>query len=106
MIQSVSDKNFAKEVEQHAGLVLIDFWAKWCSPCKQLMPTVGAIAEELLNVVKVMKMDIDENPETPSKFGVRSIPALMLFKDGKHIGTKVGSTSKSTLLEWIKLHQS
>ena len=102
MVQSVSDKNFAKEVEQYPGLVLIDFWAEWCGPCKQLMPTIDAIAEELANVVKVMKMDIDENPETPSKFGVRSIPTLMLFKNGKHIDMKVGSASKGTFLEWIK----
>jgi thioredoxin 1 len=106
MTQSISDKDFAKEVEQHSGLALVDFWAEWCGPCKQLLPTIEAITKELAGVVKVMKMNIDENPEIPSKLGIRSIPTLMLFKDGKHIDTKVGSAPKNSLLEWIKSHQS
>ena len=105
MIESISDEVFTKEVEQHVGLVLVDFWANWCGPCKQLMPTIEAISNELAGAVKVVKMDIDQNPATPSKFGIRSIPTLMLFKDGKHVDTKVGSISKSALLEWIKPYQ-
>ena len=105
MVESISDESFIKKVEQCGGLVLIDFWADWCSPCKQLMPTIDSISGELAGTVKIVKMNIDKNPDTPSKLGVRSIPTLMLFKDGKHIDTKVGLMSKSALLEWLKSHQ-
>ncbi|WPX97281.1 thioredoxin [Candidatus Bandiella euplotis] len=106
MTLSVSDKTFAAEVERYAGTVLVDFWAEWCGPCKQLSPIIDAVAQELDDKVKVMKMDIDENPETPSKFGIRSIPTLMLFKNGKHIDTKVGSSPKAAILDWIESHNS
>ena len=106
MVQSISDESFIKEIEQYKGLVLVDFWANWCGPCKQLMPIIDSVSNELAGTVKIVKMDIDTNPDTPSKLGVRSIPALMLFKDGKHIDTKVGLMSKGTLSEWIKSHQA
>jgi thioredoxin 1 len=105
MTQSVSDESFSKEVENHKGLVVIDFWAEWCGPCKQIAQTIDEIAEDLKGDVKVMKMNIDESSETPSKLGIRSIPTLMLFKDGKHIDTKVGSSPKNILIDWIKSHK-
>ncbi|MFI4983977.1 MAG: thioredoxin [Rickettsiales bacterium] len=95
----ISDDNFATETK--AGYVLVDFWAEWCGPCRQLSPIVDEVAGEMKGKLKVCKMNVDENPETPSKFGVRGIPALILFKDGKQISTKVGSMPKTTLSAWL-----
>ena len=80
---------------------LVDFWAEWCGPCKQIGPILEEISEEKINLIKIVKMNIDENPNTPQKYGVRGIPTLMLFNNGKLIDTKVGSLPKSSLNEWI-----
>jgi len=101
MSKAITDSNFDKEVKDHKGSVLVDFWAEWCGPCKQLGPIIDEMAKEMEGKIKIMKMNIDENPEIPTKVGVRGIPTLMLFKDGKHIATKVGSMPKSTLYDWL-----
>lgn len=99
---NITDDNFASEVENYQGYVLIDFWAEWCGPCKRLGPTIEQIANELVGTVKVGKMNVDENPETPSKFGIKGIPTLILFQDGKQIASRVGEAPKLMLTEWIK----
>lgn len=98
--KKVTDGSFTKDVLEAKGFVLVDFWAEWCGPCRQLGPIVDEVAGEMPNVT-VYKMNVDENPETPSRFGVRGIPALFLFQDGKHVSTKVGSMPKSSLIEWL-----
>jgi len=97
---SVADKDFDKEVLQSTTPVLVDFWAEWCGPCKQLTPIIEEISGEMTNL-KVTKVNIDSSPEAPQKYGVRGIPTLMIFKDGKVIATKVGALPKSKLIEWI-----
>ncbi len=101
MSNLVTDATFEKEVKEHKGYSLVDFWAEWCGPCRQLSPIIDEIASDFEDKVKVLKMNIDENPDTPTKMGVRGIPTLMLFQDGKHIATKVGSMPKSTLNDWL-----
>ncbi len=102
MTKETSDNNFQKDVMESAKLTLVDFWAPWCGPCRQLSPIVDDVAKELEGKIEVFKCNVDENPEVPSKFMVRGIPTLMLFKDGKLLDTKVGSLQKSALLEWIR----
>ena len=82
--------------------MLVDFWAEWCGPCKQISPAVEEIGEELAGKLTVAKVDIDDNPETPSKYGVRGIPTLMLFKNGEVAATKVGALPKNKLKEWVE----
>lgn len=100
--KNFSDNDFEVNVTQSKGLVLIDFWAEWCGPCRMLAPHLEELAIELDGKVTIAKINIDENPETPTKFGVRSIPTLMIFKDGVHVDTKVGGVPKSSLKEWIE----
>ena len=102
MSQVLIDQSFEEEVKQHKGYVLIDFWAQWCGPCRQLSPIIDELSAEMEGKVKVMKMNIDENPDTPTKLGVRGIPTLMLFKEGKMVATKVGSLPKTTLFDWVQ----
>lgn len=101
MSQAVTDQNFQNEVLDFKGCVLVDFWAPWCPPCRQLTPVVDELAQEMSGKVKVLKMNIDENLETPSTFGIRSVPSLLLFQDGKQIAMKVGFSPKATLIDWI-----
>lgn len=101
MTKAISDAEFESEVLKSDKPVLIDFWAEWCGPCRMLGPVIDEIATEMADKVKVVKMNIDDNPSTPSELGVRGIPALMLFKDGKQIGTEVGNKPKNTIEEWI-----
>ena len=96
------DQNFDNDISSQNVPVLVDFGAEWCGPCKQLDPILEEIATENIESLKVFKINIDENPMTPQKFGVRVIPTIMLFKEGKLIDTKVGSLPKSALENWIK----
>ena len=100
--QPIKDENFENDVLNSTKLTLVDFWAEWCGPCKQIGPILEEIAEEKKDMLKIVKLNIDENPQTPQKYGVRGIPTLMLFKDGKLVDSKVGSMSKSLLSEWIE----
>ena len=102
MTKEINDQSFEADVLQSSIPVLVDFWAPWCGPCRQLSPIIDDIATEIAGKVLVVKCNIDENPEVPSKYGVRSIPTLMIFKDGKLTDTKIGSLPKSALLEWVK----
>jgi thioredoxin 1 len=97
-----SDSNFEKDVIGSNLPALVDFWAEWCGPCKQIGPILEKISDEKKDVVNIYKINIDNNPEIPQKYGVRGIPTLMFFNDGKLVDTKVGSLSKSSLNEWIE----
>ena len=97
----VTDANFEAEVLKSADPVLVDYWADWCGPCKMLAPVLDEIATEYAGKVKVAKLNIDENPGTPPRYGIRGIPTLMLFKDGEVEATKIGAVSKSQLTAFI-----
>ena len=97
-----NDENFEHDITSQNTPVLVDFGAEWCGPCKQLDPILEELANENIDKIKVFKINIDENPMTPQKFGVRGIPTIMLFNKGKLIDTKVGSLPKSALELWIK----
>ena len=103
MPKQVTDNSFTGDVLKAEKPVLVDFWAEWCGPCKQIAPSLEAISEELGEKMTVAKLNIDENPMTPSKYGVRGIPTLMLFKDGQVAATRIGAMPKGKLLEWIEL---
>ena len=106
MTKEITDELFEEKVLKESKLVLIKFWASWCGPCKQLAKIIHAISEELSGEVEIYKCNIDEHPETPSKYAVRGIPTLILFKDGEVIDSKVGNLPKSTIIEWIKDNKS
>ena len=101
-IFSKNDDNFEKDIAESKVPVLVDFWAEWCGPCKQIGPILEEIAIEHKSKIKVLKINIDENPQTPQKFGVRGIPTLMFFKEGKLVESKVGSLPKTALEVWIQ----
>ncbi len=100
-IINVTDASFEEAVLKADGAVLVDYWAEWCGPCKMIAPVLEEIAKEYGDKLKVCKLNIDENAETPPKFGIRGIPTLMLFKDGSVEATKVGALSKSQLTAFL-----
>ncbi len=100
-IQNVTDANFEAEVLNSSEPVLVDYWAEWCGPCKALTPVLEEVAPEYAGKVKIAKINIDENPDTAVKYGVRSIPTLMIFKNGSVENMKLGAMSKVQLTEFI-----
>ena len=98
----VGDDDFAATVLNAEGAVLVDFWAEWCGPCKMIAPTLEEIAANMEGRVTVAKVNIDDNPQTPARYGVRGIPTLMIFKDGQVAGPKVGALPKSQLVDWVE----
>lgn len=101
-VLNTSDQNFERDVLKNSKPVLVDFWATWCAPCRALAPVVDDVANQYKDALGVFKVDIDSNPETPAKFGVRGIPTVILFKDGKVVDQVVGAVPKSTLEALIK----
>ena len=97
----VTDESFETDVLQSDTPVLVDFWAEWCGPCKQIAPALEQISEELAGRVTIAKLDIEESPTTPSRYGVRGIPTMMLFKGGQMASMKVGAMPKQKILEWL-----
>ena len=98
---AVSDATFESDVLKASGPVLVDFWAEWCGPCKQIAPALEQISQELDGQVTIAKLDIEDSPTTPSRYGVRGIPTMMLFKDGQMTSMKVGAMPKQKILEWL-----
>ncbi len=98
----VNDTNFEQEVLNAEGTVVVDFWAEWCGPCKALSPVIDEVAREMNGKVKIVKVNIDESPDTPTRYGVRGIPTLMVFKGGQVVDTRVGGLAKGQLTEWIE----
>lgn len=103
-ISTISDDSFDAEVTSAKTPVLVDFWATWCGPCKAIAPVLESLAEKYAGKVKIAKLDVDSNPATPPKFGVRSIPTLILFKDGQVVATQVGAVSQSELASFLDSH--
>ena len=100
--QIITDSSFDEEIKNSKLPILVDFWAEWCGPCKIIAPILEEIALEQESKIKILKLNIDDNPETPQKFGVRGIPTLMIFKEGKLIDSKIGSLPKTSLEAWIQ----
>ncbi len=98
----VTDDSFETDVLKSTGPVLVDFWAEWCGPCKQIAPALDDLAKDLAGKIKIAKVNVDENPNIPSKYGVRGIPTLMVFKDGQVAATKIGMLPKNKLYEWVQ----
>jgi thioredoxin 1 len=100
-IVNVTDDNFEQEVLKSTAPVLVDYWAEWCGPCKMIAPVLEEIAKDYAGRIKIAKLNIDENPSTPPRYGIRGIPTLMLFKNGNVEATKVGAVSKSQLSAFL-----
>ena len=100
-IVHISDESFEEEVLQSERPVLIDYWAEWCGPCKMIAPVLDEIATEYSDRLKVVKLNVDDNPQTPPKYGIRGIPTLMVFKNGQVEATKVGAVSKAQLTAFL-----
>ncbi|MGZ3748215.1 MAG: thioredoxin [Pseudobdellovibrionaceae bacterium] len=97
----VTDNSFEADVLNAQTLVLVDFWAEWCGPCRALGPKLEEVAQELGSKVKIVKLNVDENPGTPGKYGIRGIPAMLLFKGGKEVGQLVGNHPKEAIVEFL-----
>ena len=100
--KATTDENIENQVIKSEKPTVVDFWAEWCGPCKQIGPALEEISEEMKDQVTIAKHNIDEEPNTPTKYGIRGIPTMLLFKDGELKATKVGATTKSNILTWIK----
>ena len=103
-ILEASDSNFADIVLKSDKPVIVDYWAEWCGPCKMIAPILEQADQEIGDKINIVKINIDENPNTPTQYGIRSIPTLMLFKNGETVDTKVGGMSKNQLIEWAEKH--
>ena len=101
-VKSIKEKEFESEVINSDKPVLIDFWAPWCGPCKEIAPILEEIADEMQDTIKVVKINIDENPNIPNKYGIQSIPTMIIFKKGQPISTKIGAAIKSEVKTWIE----
>ena len=101
-VANVNKADFGEKVLKSSKPVLVDFWAEWCGPCKQIGPVLEEISNEMAEEVTIAKHNIDNEPNTPTKYGVRGIPTMLLFKDGDLKATKVGATTKSNIVSWIK----
>ncbi len=104
LILATSDSSFDQQVLKASGLKLVDFWAEWCGPCRMLAPTIESLATDFVGKVEVFKMNVDENPETPTQFHIRGIPTVILFKDGKVVDQVVGNQSKDVFTQAIGRH--
>jgi thioredoxin 1 len=100
-VGKVSDTTFESEVLKASGPVVVDFWAEWCGPCKMIAPALEEIAKSLGDKVKILKLNVDENPQTASKYGIMSIPTLMIFKNGEMASRQIGAAPKQKLEQWI-----
>jgi thioredoxin 1 len=100
--KSITDDSFGTDVLNADGPVLVDFWAEWCGPCKMIGPSLEEISDELAGKVTIAKLNIDDHPDTPAKYGVRGIPTMILFKNGAAAATKVGAAPKSQLKTWLE----
>ncbi len=101
MAKETTDQSFETDVLGSGKPVLVDFWAEWCGPCRQLAPIIDELSKDKGDKLEVFKINIDKNPEIPTKHGIRGIPTLIVFKDGQAIATKVGALPKSALYEWV-----
>jgi thioredoxin 1 len=104
LLVEVGDDNFGQEIEQHQGVALVDFWAAWCSPCQMIAPHVEQLAQDYEGRVKVAKLDVDNNQKTAMRFNIRSIPSLLVFKDGSLVETVVGLVAKEHLANALEKH--
>ena len=100
--KTVTDQSFEADVLGASTPVLVDFWAEWCGPCKMIAPALEEISGALADKLQIVKLNIDENPETPGKYGVRGIPTMLLFKGGEAVATKVGAAPRSQIQQWIE----
>ncbi len=102
MTKPVTDNTFEHDVLNASAPVVVDFWAEWCGPCRTIGPSLEDLSQDMAGKVEILKLNIDENPSTPAKYGVRGIPTLLIFKNGEVIATQVGALSKSALKSWIE----
>lgn len=100
-VEKVSDQSFEQDVLKSGEPVVVDFWAEWCGPCRMVAPILDEVSGEMGDKLKIVKLNVDENPETASKYGIMSIPTLLLFKDGKIASRQVGAAPKAKLVQWI-----